>query len=237
MQRQERRERLEPELEAVGLVLVAPEEQDRPVLGGLLRRREVPDVDGVVQDLPRSGRLGDELVRRALAELALVEDMLGRAEHSTERSVEPVRAAPCPARIADAVLVEQERYATPPYVPEQRSEIARQPRRAEIQEREVGRLVGEAGGQPLELRRAPGDGLTRRGDLIVAVEHAHSRSGLTAGEQLRPTPCGAHIAQEPSSTSVHRLARVDRRARREARPRRRREGRSRSALQPRVPRA
>ena len=33
MRRQKRRERLEPELEPIGLVLVAPEEQDRPGLG------------------------------------------------------------------------------------------------------------------------------------------------------------------------------------------------------------
>ena len=42
----------EAELEPVGLVLVAAEEQDRAALGRVLGRREALNVDRVVEDLP-----------------------------------------------------------------------------------------------------------------------------------------------------------------------------------------
>ena len=77
---EERGQRLEPELEPVRLILVATEEQDGPAVGGSLGRREMSDVDRVVEDLPRPGRLAEQLVGRPLAELALVEDVLGRTK-------------------------------------------------------------------------------------------------------------------------------------------------------------
>ena len=180
VRREQRGEGLEPELEPVRLVLVAPEEECRPALGRALARREMSNVDRVVEDLPRPGRFADPLVGRPLAELALVEDVLGRPEDESERSVDRVRVRACPARVADAVLVEEERNPPAPRVPEERPKVARQPGRSEIENREVGRVVRKPRRQALELRRAARDRLAGGRHVVVAVEHPHAwlRSSL-----------------------------------------------------------
>ena len=105
MSRQERSERPQCQLEAIRLGLVAAQEQHRPAGGWALRRREVVDVDGVRQHLPRSARLAEEEVGRALRELALVENVVGGEERSAQRSVDRLGAVTRPARVADTVLV------------------------------------------------------------------------------------------------------------------------------------
>ena len=87
--REQRRERLERELEPVGLRLVAAEEQDGPVLGqrcsaGVKR----PTSTALWSTSQDPAGLADPLVRRPLAELALVEDVLGRREQPPKRAVD-----------------------------------------------------------------------------------------------------------------------------------------------------
>ena len=75
-------QRAERRLQAIGLRLVAGEQQQRPAVRSALGRRELLRVDGVPQDLPRSLRRAEELVGRLLAELALVDDVRRRAQHA-----------------------------------------------------------------------------------------------------------------------------------------------------------
>src|SRR5207253_5230926 len=121
------------------LRLVAAEQQHRAAGRRGRSRREPLDVDGVREDLPRATRLGDEAIRRALAELALVEDVVGREERLPDRAVERLVPVAGPGGVADAVLVQDDRNAPPAGEREQRAEVARQPRRAEVEEREIGR--------------------------------------------------------------------------------------------------
>ena len=88
VRREERCERLQPELEPVRLVLVAAEQEHGPALRPAARRREALDVDRVVENLPRPAGRADPLVRGALAELALVEDVLRLRENPAQRAVE-----------------------------------------------------------------------------------------------------------------------------------------------------
>ncbi len=98
MRRNQRRERLEPELEAVRLVLVAAEKQHGAAARRMLGGSEVLDVDRVVQHLPRPGGLAHALVRGSLAELALVEDVIGLPQDPMQRSVERLGARSLPSR-------------------------------------------------------------------------------------------------------------------------------------------
>ncbi len=204
MRGEESRERLQPELEPVRLVLVAAEEEDGAAFRRAARRREVVDVDGVVEDLPRPGRRSDPLVGRALAELALVEDVHGLGEDPPKRSVERLGAAPRPTRVAHAVLVDEERDAAPACKPEKRAEVSRQPRRPQVEEREVRRVVGKARHEPLKLRRSARDGLARLGHAIVAVEDSDARVRPTGREQPRPARPGARVPADPVWQRHHR---------------------------------
>ena len=56
MTRHQRGERVESELEAVRLRLIATEQQDRPACRRPLGRGKTTDVDRVVEHLPGSGR-------------------------------------------------------------------------------------------------------------------------------------------------------------------------------------
>ncbi len=155
-------ERLERQLEPVGLRLVAAEEDDRPV-GRRRAGREPLHVDRVREDLPRSARLAEERIGRALAEGALVDDMVGGADDSPERLVQLVGALARPARVRDAVLVDDDPRAAPARDPQQGPQVARKVGRAEVEERVVGRAVRPAGGELRELRRAACDLLARAG--------------------------------------------------------------------------
>ena len=86
-------EGLEPELEPVGLRLVAAEEDDRAAAGSHYRGEPL-DVDRVREDLPRAARLAEEEVGGALAERALVDDVVGGEHRAPERHVELVGLAP-----------------------------------------------------------------------------------------------------------------------------------------------
>jgi hypothetical protein len=114
--------------------------------------------------------LTEPLVGRALAELALVQDVIGGEQRSAERPVELVGGAAGPAGIGDAALVDDDGDVPPPSEPQQWAQVARQPRRAEVEDCEVGRAVRETRSEPLELRRAAGDRLTGRRHAVVAVE-------------------------------------------------------------------
>src|SRR5262249_10844856 len=150
MRREKRGERLQAELEAVRLILVAAEQENRAAFRRAARRREAADVDRVVEDLPGPGRRSDPLVGGPPAELALVEDVLRLREDLPQRTVERRGAVPGQARIADAVLIHDERDAASPGESEQRAEIPGQPRRPQVEEREVRRTIGKARREPLE---------------------------------------------------------------------------------------
>ena len=85
MRRNQSRQRLEPELEPVRLVLVAAEQEHGPAARRMLGRRELLDVDRVVEHLPGPGGLAHALVRGSLAELALVEDVLSLPQNPERR--------------------------------------------------------------------------------------------------------------------------------------------------------
>src|SRR5207247_8436597 len=102
------------ELETVCLRLIAGEEENRTLSGRRLGRREVTDVDRVVEDLPRSARLRNEGVGGALRELALVQDVVGRLEHTAVPPIQLPRVASRPARVGDAVLIEHDRRRPQP---------------------------------------------------------------------------------------------------------------------------
>ena len=168
-------ERLERELETVLLRLVAAEQHDRPVRRHR-PRGEAVHVDGVREDLPRAVGHAEERVGGALAE-----QRSGRATWSAPWSARRSGTFSSsvllagPARVGDAVLVDDDLRPTPPRDPEELSEVARQVRRPEVQEREVRRRVRPARGELLELRGAAGDRLARCGDQVPAVEDAEPR--------------------------------------------------------------
>jgi hypothetical protein len=170
------RERAQRELEPVRLRLIPAEEQHGPAVRRRSRRREVLDVDSVVEHLPRPRRRSQKQVGRELAELALVQHVLGREQGSTVRPVQALGIRAGEARIGDAVLVENDRDPAAPRQREQRPQVARQPRRAQIDQREVPWIVREALREALELRGAAGDGLAGRRNAVVPVEDAHTAS-------------------------------------------------------------
>ena len=172
--RAERRQRPQRELEPVRLGLIATEEEDGPADGRRRRRREVRRVGRVVEDLPGPARCAQELVGGALRELALVHDVVGREDGPPQRVVQLVGPLARPARVRDAVLVDDDRRSAPLRDPQERTEVAREPRRAEVEQREVRRRAREALVQLLRLRRSPGGALARRRDVVVPVEHANA---------------------------------------------------------------
>ena len=193
MRRNQSRQRLEPELEPVRLVLVAAEKQHGAAARRMLGRSEVLDIDRVVQHLPGPGGLAHALVRGSLAELALVEDVISLPQNPVQRSVEGLGARSCPAGVSDTVLVDDQRDPPPARVPEERPQVARQPGRSEIQQREVGRMIREPRCQALELRRSSGDGFAGCGHTVVSVEHAYTCVGSRAREQPRPARPGSGV--------------------------------------------
>src|SRR5205085_6654681 len=102
-----------------------------------------------------------------LAELALVQDVIGREQRPPKGTVDRVRLRAGPARVGDAALVDDHRNPAPPREAEERRGVARQPRRSEIEEREVGRMVGETRRKALELRRTARNGLPLLGAAVV----------------------------------------------------------------------
>ena len=64
---------------------------------------------------------------------------------------------PRPAGIGDPILVDDNRNGAALREVEQRPQVARQPRRPEIEQREPTRIVREAGRESLKLRRSAGD--------------------------------------------------------------------------------
>ena len=192
VRRRERGERRHGQLQPVGLRLVAAEEQDRAAGRSVRGRREARDVDRVREDLPGARGGTDPLVGGALAELALVEDVLGGVEQRAERPVHVVGLLARPGRVPDPVLVDDERDPSAAQEPEQRAEVARQPVRSQVRDGEVVRPVGEAHSEALDLRRAAGNGSSGRRHPVVAVEDADA--GLAAAptrEQEPPPACGA----------------------------------------------
>ena len=89
----QQRQRRERRLQAVRLRLVAGEQQQRVAVRRALGRSELVRVDGVPQDLPRTRRRAEKLVRRLLAEFALVDDVRGgaAARRAAGRSAAPCR--------------------------------------------------------------------------------------------------------------------------------------------------
>ena len=106
---EQRGEGRQGQLQPVRLRLVAAEQQDGPPAGASGGRREARDVDRVREDLPRPARRADPLVGGALAELALVEDVVGREQSSPQRPVDGIGPLAGPARVPDPVLVDDER--------------------------------------------------------------------------------------------------------------------------------
>ena len=200
MSRQERGERPQCQLEAIGLGLVAAQEKDRPAGGWrALGRREVFDVHGVRKHLPRSPRHAEEEIGRALRELALVENVVGGEKGAAERSVDRLGAISRPARIADAVLVHDDGNPATPRQVKQRTQIAWQPGRAEVEQREVARAVRKPLVQLLRLRRSARGPLAGRRNEVVAVEDADARvrraAGRAAASSVRPPACSARSAR------------------------------------------
>jgi len=151
---QESGERLERKLETVRLRLVATQKEHGATGGSALRWREVADVHGVRQHLPRSAWLAEEAIGRPLRKLALVEDVIGSEKRSAKRAVGRLGAITRPTRISDAVLVHDDGNMATPREEEQRAEIAREPSGAEVEEREVARAIREALVQLLRLGSA-----------------------------------------------------------------------------------
>jgi hypothetical protein len=174
----ERGKRLERELETVGLGLVPAEKEHGAAAGGPLRRREARDVDGVVEDLPGATTGSCPFVGRPLAELALVEDVVGGGEQRADRPVDLLRVGSRPARIPDAVLVDDERDVPASQVHEKRAQVLGHPVRPEVGDREVPGIVREPRRQALDLRGPSGDGLAWPRHAVVAVEDAHARGAM-----------------------------------------------------------
>ena len=105
--------------------LVAAEQQHRAARRRLGRRREHGRVDGVVQDLPAAGAAPEIAVGGALAELALVDDVVGAPSDRPQPVVHLVRPRAGPAGIGDAVLVDDDRR--PPALRRAGSPPARRP--------------------------------------------------------------------------------------------------------------
>ena len=163
----------------------------------------MPDVDGVVENLPRAPRLGHPFVRSPLAELTLVEDVVGLLEDDPQRPIERVGARAGPPRISDAVLIQQERDTPPTREPQKRTEISRKPRRSEVQDREVRWAVGEPDRKALELRRAAGHRRTHSRYVVMTIEQADARSLSTPGEQPSPPSRGTPITRYALGSSSH----------------------------------
>ena len=128
------------------------------------------DVDGVVEDLPGAARLPEEDVRRELAELTLVQNPVRSEQRPAIGAVELLRRRSGPARIRNAVLVEDDGNTPSSDERKKRPQVAWQPRRAQVKQCEVGRIVRKAAGEPLELGGAACDTLPRAWNTVVAVE-------------------------------------------------------------------
>ena len=186
-------EGLEGDLEPVGLGLVAPEEHDRAFRRDGARRDPL-DVDGVREDLPRPPRRAEVVVRRPLAERALVDHVVGRRHRAAERHVELVRPLTGPAGVRDPVDVDDDGSASTARRPEERSQVAGQVARSEVEQREAGGVVRPARGELLELRRPARDRLARPGDVVPAVEDAQTGCRTAPGQEPRPPGGGAAVA-------------------------------------------
>ena len=117
------RQRAQRDFEPIGLRLVAGEQQHGRVRR--FARCELLDIDGVRQHLPRPAGRSEELICGPLAELALVEDMVGGEQRTAERFVDPLGLVARPAGIRHTALVEDDRNVAPACEREQRAGIAR----------------------------------------------------------------------------------------------------------------
>ena len=169
---EQRRQRSQAELEPVCLRLVTAEDEHRAACGRPPRRRESLDVHRIREHLPAPARLAEKEVGGALAEVALVENVVGGQKRAPQRPVYLLDTIPRPARVANPILVDHDRRAAAPREPEERAQVARQPCRAEVEQREVGGAVREALGEALELRGAAGNPFPRGRHAVVPVEDA-----------------------------------------------------------------
>src|SRR3989442_13466448 len=103
-----------------------------------------------------------------------------------------------------AVLTEEGGDPPPLREPKQRAEVARQRRRAEVEQIEVGRAVREPSRKPLELGGPAGDRLAVLGNTVVPVEDANAGRGSPGRrEQTCPTPPRPQIATGASTINPH----------------------------------
>ena len=162
-------------------------------------------------------RLAEEEVGRLLAEPALEEHVVGGVQRAAVAAVQLIGLLARPAGIGDAVLVHDDLEATPPGEQQQRVEIARQRRRAEIEQVEVAGVVREAACEPLKLGRPAGDAVPFRRHDVVAVEDPDAVARSRRREQARPAPAGAGIAAYARTVNRHE-PRLSGRSRRAVRP-------------------
>jgi hypothetical protein len=106
-----------------------------------------------------------------------------------------------PARVGDAALVDDDRGAAPAGEPQQRSEIPWEPRRPEVEEREVLGAVWKALRKPLEFARAPGDRIARGWDDVMTVKDANAGSGPPGEQEASPPSGGAGVT--PGASAIN----------------------------------
>src|SRR5207344_1947220 len=121
--------------------------------------------------------------------------------------VDRLEAIARPPGVADTVLVDDDCGASATRDAKQRPEIAGEPRRPEVEHREVRRSVREPLRELLHLHRSSGSALSGRRDAVVTVEDADPRLGPPRDRQ--PTPAGRRpkVTTRPRAAQIHPLIR------------------------------